>query len=215
MNPPSEVGILWPMVTFRRVVFVLFVVVQGVFPLWAIVGGGPERRTDFTWDMFAVRRDCAECEISYVVGDGPAQRVSWGLRAPRLGVIEESGGVLEARDIDGMTIDALGAFEAHGRGVLLAHPDRPALNVRAGPQVARLKTTRRLGIVGAELCAALEDLYLEALDGGLTPRWAHAEAAEWERSGRRLSVYAVCECGYNGGETIEVIDPALDLCEPR
>jgi hypothetical protein len=55
----------------------LWLAVQVAAPLRAAVSHPAEVRTDFSWDMFAVRRDCEVCELRVSRGGGPAARVPW------------------------------------------------------------------------------------------------------------------------------------------
>jgi len=202
-----------------RALFVGFVCVQGVYPLWALLAPDHVRRTDFTWDMFAVRRDCSVCQVDYVVGERPLQRVSWGLRAPRLRVIGSPippRRALEAPDIDRASIDALEAWEGCAQGVLCLHPERPAFNLRAPPQVARMRTSQRLVWLGGALCDTLEETFESALGGNVSlPAWAQRDARAWESSGRSLQVRATCTCAYNGAPAVDLVDSTRDLCGPR
>lgn len=203
------------MQSLRRAILAAFVVVQGLLPMWAIVDSGPARRTDFTWDMFAVRRECDPCELQYRVGEGEWQRISWGLRAPRLQLVGEPEPALElfaAPALEPSSVARLERFDGQGRGALHTAGTLPAVNVRAAPQVARLKTTTRLRRLGRELCAELGALYEEVEAGGDGPRWAARDARRWHAAGRRLEVRAVCECAHNARPAIEVIDPEEDLC---
>ncbi len=45
----------------QKFILIAFFILQGVLPLWALLTPGHRTRTDFTWDMFAVRRDCSPC----------------------------------------------------------------------------------------------------------------------------------------------------------
>lgn len=55
----------------------LWLAVQVLVPLRAAVSHPAEVRTDFSWDMFAVRRDCEVCELRLSHGGQPAARVPW------------------------------------------------------------------------------------------------------------------------------------------
>ncbi|MCB9530948.1 MAG: hypothetical protein H6698_00890 [Myxococcales bacterium] len=209
---------------WRGRVFVAFVLVQGLAPLTALAVPDSEARTDFTWDMFAVRRDCSPCRIWVGIGDDPPQQFSWGLAAPSIDAIRPGaprglGGWLEAAvsppRIDLEAQAAFERFDALGRGALLVHPDRAALNVRAAPQVGRLRTRGRLRALGAELCEDFGDLYREVSSGeGSAPEWARQGAARWRVQHERLHVSAECTCRYNDGPAIVVADRADDLCAP-
>lgn len=211
--------------SWRQWVFAGFVAVQGLVPIRALVGEGHESRTDFTWDMFAVRRDCSECTVWYVIGDGEQQRVSWGLRSPALPPIVVQGRSADSAppllerlwngpDIDSAHIEAFENFETYGAGALMAHPSMPAVNVRAAPQVARLKSTTRLERLGADLCVSLEQQFESALAGEPVVDWVRRDAQRWEAAGRVLRVEASCRCAYNNAPEIDVIDPEQNLCAP-
>ncbi len=197
----------------KLIFFVAFFAVQGLYPLWAVVADDHVTSTDFTWDMFAVRRDCSECDVYYAVAGGQKQRISWGLRSPALTPIDPAGAAWwNAPDLDSAQVRAYEQFELGGRGALLAHPSMPALNVRAAPQVARLKSRNRLERVGADVCHDLEVLFEDSLAGESVPDWARRDAGVWFRSGRQLSVTATCSCAYNNAPDIALVDPEQNLC---
>lgn len=224
----------------QKAILIVFLVVQGVVPVWALVTPGHHTRTDFTWDMFAVRRDCSPCQLYYSIGDDEPERLSWGLRSPPLRIASPPGfyrglttapaergsvaprGLLDtlfnAPKLHGPSIVERSEFDALGVGTILVYPGsgnaagRFALNVRAAPQVARLKSTRRLEMVGETACDEIEEVLASALDAPSENRWVRHVADRWERAGRTLTVHGVCECSYNGAPAIAVIDEDEDLC---
>ena len=224
----------------QKAILIAFLLVQGVLPVWALVMPSHQVRTDFTWDMFAVRRDCAPCQLYYTVGDAEPERISWGLRAPPL-LTDPAPGyfsaltmtplerdereprgfwdtILNAPDVHPDSIGAREAFDDLGIGALLFYPSgrngagRFALNVRAAPQVARLKSESRLTMIGERACGEIEDAFLDALTAEAPDRWLVRQAQRWESSGRRLTVQGVCECAYNNSEPVAVIEEGADLC---
>lgn len=225
----------------KKATLIAFLVVQGVVPVWALVTPTHAMRTDFTWDMFAVRRDCSPCQLYYTIGDGEPERLSWGLRSPPLRIdsppgiyrglttrpTEQDGDVefrglfdtlWNAPELHGPSIVERAEFDSLGVGTILVYPGdgnaagRFALNVRAAPQVARLKSTRRLEMVGRTACAELEDVLEAARADPSANRWVRHVADRWERAGRTLTVHGVCECSYNGSPAIPLIEEGSDLC---
>ena len=55
-----------------------FVVVQLILPLSPFLVEPHTSRTDFSWDMFAVRRDCERCMLTQSVNGSPAKKIGWG-----------------------------------------------------------------------------------------------------------------------------------------
>jgi hypothetical protein len=55
-----------------------FVAVQLLVPLWPTFVHPSQTRTDFSWDMFATRRDCSPCQLLESVDGGPVQKIGWG-----------------------------------------------------------------------------------------------------------------------------------------
>jgi hypothetical protein len=51
-----------------------------------------------------------------------------------------------------------------------------------------------------------------ALDDSAADPWLRRQALLWDRSDRRLAVHGVCECSYNGGEPIPVVEAGANLC---
>ncbi len=224
----------------QKIILIVFLGVQGIVPVWALVVPGHSARTDFTWDMFAVRRDCSPCEIGYTIGDQQPGRVSWGLRAPPLlldprpgffsGLTttpQERGGAVPRGLWDTLwnapafhqdSVDAREDFDQLGGNFLLVYPSSTrsagmfSLNTRAAPQVARLKSEQRMRMMGEEVCAEMTEAFESALQDPIADRWLRRQAETWELSGRRLRVHAVCECAYNGGDPIPVVEPGADLC---
>lgn len=191
------------------IVFVLTLLVQLLVPARALLVREGGVRTDFTWDMFAIRRDCETCEIVYSIGDREEQRVSWGLRAPN---------PIVDREIDESRRAEWERFGAGSRGALLAHEARPAINVRATPQVARLKTADRLPRVALELCESLRTTLAEARRSPQraaqgtprpTPQWARRAA----RGAGEVRVRVRCECRYNNGPLVTLSDETI-ACGP-
>lgn len=184
---------------FERVVtwaFVGVVTAMLLYPARAAVISDGSTRTDFTWDMFAVRRDCGVCTLDYAVEGLPVRPISWGLRAPQ----PVRNGVL-----DPDLVEAWRVFGEYSRGALLAHPTRPAVNVRATPQVARLKTEDRLPLLAQALCEGLVTTFEEALEPARdAPGWARRDAALWRNGEAALSVGVSCACRYNDGPTVEL-----------
>lgn len=224
----------------KKTILILFLVVQGLFPIWALVVPGHRARTDFTWDMFAVRRDCSPCDLGYTIGDQAPGRVSWGLRAPALLLDPRPGffagltstpaarggaaprglwdTLWNAPAIHSDSVAARAEFDEYGGGFLLIYPSSSrspgmfSLNTRAAPQVARLKSAHRMAMVGDGVCSEMVAAFESALgDPGADP-WLASQAEAWEMSGRRLSVHGVCECSYNGGEPVPVVEPGANLC---
>jgi hypothetical protein len=223
----------------QKAILIAFLLVQGVLPVWALVVPSHQIRTDFTWDMFAVRRDCSPCQLFYTIGDGEPERVSWGLRAPSLVVAPHPGffsgltvtplernqleprgfwdSLVNAPALDPRSVASRASFDDLGIGALLFYPSaggnpgRFALNVRAAPQVARLKSHNRLTMIGERACSEIEDAFSTALDDG-GDRWLVRQAQRWDSAGRRLTVHGLCECSYNGAEAVAVIEEGEDLC---
>jgi len=55
-----------------------FVCVQLAVPLAPFFIHPSEARTDFSWDMFAVRRDCRQCNLMVSHPNSGARRYGWG-----------------------------------------------------------------------------------------------------------------------------------------
>ena len=197
-----------PRGAFERVVtwaFVGLVAAMLLYPARAAVVPEGSTRTDFTWDMFAVRRDCGVCTLDYAVEGAPVRPISWGLRAPQ--PVRDGG-------LDPDRMEAWRMFGGYGRGALLAHPTRPAVNVRATPQVARLKTADRLPVLAEGLCEGLVTTFGEALEQTHdAPGWARRDAALWRNGEAALSVGVSCACSYNDGPTVELAS-SRTTCAP-
>lgn len=59
------------------VAIALWLGVQSVAPMSPFFVEPHAARTDFSWDMFAVRRDCEQCHLTYTLPGQPPQRISW------------------------------------------------------------------------------------------------------------------------------------------
>lgn len=176
--------------TVRHVAAACFVVTTGLFPVTSAFVHEADDRTDFTWDMFAIRRDCSACLYHYEVGD-QRQRISWGYRG--------------APDV----------LDSYGRGALLVHPSGPAVNVRSPVQVARLRHGRRLEWLGAEMCTELRGVFDEVIEGSYDKDvwpWIRAQARRYRASGGRIGVYAQCDCRFNDEPMRPLVDPTQNLC---
>lgn len=57
----------------------LFLALQLAMPLRALFHHPADTRTDFSWDMFASRRDCGQCRLIYTRNDKKRRKASWGL----------------------------------------------------------------------------------------------------------------------------------------
>ncbi|MEL6182729.1 MAG: hypothetical protein AAFS10_27480 [Myxococcota bacterium] len=55
-----------------------YVAIQMIVPLSPFVVEQHEARTDFSWDMFAVRRDCERCQLTLSTNGSPPQKIPWG-----------------------------------------------------------------------------------------------------------------------------------------
>lgn len=55
-----------------------WILIQYTVPLSANIHHPSEVRTDFSWDMFAVRRDCKPCRIMIKRRGHPLRRYGWG-----------------------------------------------------------------------------------------------------------------------------------------
>ena len=77
---PVEAGRPWPAWAFYGVLALsgVYLTVQLTVPLAAIFIHPSEVRTDFSWDMFAVRRDCRECVLMTSQPGQAARKVGWG-----------------------------------------------------------------------------------------------------------------------------------------
>lgn len=197
-------------------------------PLMPFFVSQADARTDFTWDMFAVRRDCSTCVIEMQLGDGPRVRMSWGQRPPSPPAAPPAAFDDPADEAEYMQwyesaqqafeIE-LAAFDARGRGPLMMRPELPQaqgppLNFRSPAQIARMRTRGRLERLGRDICGELEAVFGEALDGGEDlPSWARIVADVWVEEGRDLRVYADCQCQYNRGPVERVGDRDVNLCE--
>ena len=73
-------GTVWPPWVYRLVLTLAlgFIGVQLALPLTPFLVHSSEVRTDFSWDMFAVRRDCRECIIMGSRPGHSARRYGWG-----------------------------------------------------------------------------------------------------------------------------------------
>ena len=214
----------------RYIALGLVALAMMVVPLMPFFVSQADARTDFTWDMFAVRRDCSTCIIEMQLGDGPRVRMSWGQRPPTPPPLPPDASDLDnpsdLPEIEARYASALQAFELEletyderGRGPLMLRPELPRaqgppLNFRSPAQIARMRTRGRLTRLGGEICDELESVFVEALDGSETlPRWAALVAEVWDDEGRELRVFADCQCTYNRGPVELVGDRDVDLCE--
>ncbi|MBH23991.1 MAG: hypothetical protein CMH57_05990 [Myxococcales bacterium] len=55
-----------------------WIVVQMALPVSPFLVEQHVARTDFSWDMFAVRRDCERCYLTLSTNGSQAQRIPWG-----------------------------------------------------------------------------------------------------------------------------------------
>ena len=67
-------------------------------------------------------------------------------------------------------------------------------------------------MVGEGVCAEMTSAFESALGNPSADRWLRQQAEVWEESDRRLSVHGVCECSYNGGDPIAVVEEGANLC---
>lgn len=186
-----SIAIRAPMPSLRDTFIAAFLTVQLLYPARACFTDLTERPADFTWDMFSWRRDCETCKVYLGVEPDHRLRLPWGFRG---------------------TIDQLDSL---GRGALQMHPERPALNLRKPPQIARMRYRSRLDLLGDRLCSDFRELFEQALsdrDSNL-PEWAHGLAERWDRNGRQLRIEAECRCRYNEGPVRQVVDPDRNLCD--
>ncbi len=79
-RPAEAPGRPWPAWAHRAALALacLYLAVQLAVPVNAIVYGSWETRTDFSWDMFAVRRDCEVCVLMTAQPGQAPQRYGWG-----------------------------------------------------------------------------------------------------------------------------------------
>lgn len=214
----------------RYIALALVAIAMLVVPMMPLFVSQADARTDFTWDMFAVRRDCSTCVVEMQLGDGPRVRMSWGQRPPSPPPLPPSAADLddpsELPEIEARYASALQAFEielaafdARGRGPIMLRPDLPQaqgppLNFRSPAQIARMRTRGRLDRLGRDICTELEAVFGEALDGSdELPSWARIVAEVWDEEGRDLRIYADCQCQYNQGPVELVGDRERNLCE--
>lgn len=178
------------MKTARNIFIGAFLAVQLLYPARACFTDHTERPSDFTWDMFSWRRDCETCTVYIAVEPHHRLRMPWGFQG---------------------TADELDPL---GRGPLMMHPEKPALNIRQPPQVARMRYRSRLELLGDRLCSELREVFREATseDRRDLPDWARGLGRRWKRSGKQLRVEAECRCRYNDGPLRQVIDPQRNLC---
>lgn len=57
---------------------VTFVAIQFLIPIWPTFVHPSKVRTDFSWDMFANRRDCKPCVLRESFAGGPERKIGWG-----------------------------------------------------------------------------------------------------------------------------------------
>ena len=57
---------------------VAFIAVQLAIPIWPTFVHPSQTRTDFSWDMFATRRDCKPCQLTEAVYGRAARKIGWG-----------------------------------------------------------------------------------------------------------------------------------------
>ncbi len=55
-----------------------YVAIQLAVPVTSTIYHPSTVRTDFSWDMFAVRRDCKPCNLTISAPGRPARRFKWG-----------------------------------------------------------------------------------------------------------------------------------------
>jgi hypothetical protein len=169
-----------------------FTLATGLFPVTAALRDEAEVRTDFTWDMFAVARECEVCVFHYEVG-GERQRLPWGFRGTPA------------------------TLDPWGRGALLVDPRGPALNLRTPVQVARVRHTNRLEQLGGEVCDVFREVFDEIRDGtwdGPVHRWLVPLHARYRESGGQIAVVAQCDCRFADEPYRPLVDPDRNLCAP-